>query len=692
MTFEYVRGDDRSAVAYLVEGRVLGNATALVVDLFVELWDGRTQLSKVLVSRKGRIQEVVRLPTLVRSIRLGGKREGASLQAQQLVVRRLSTLEYRLRQFWRASRALAREPASKCKRMGLTFSAIFRDLDHAYEIACRFRANVRTGQYEEWHEEFYGLTSGDRVAMRAALAAWPHRPTFRVTMLCRSSENSFDIEATRSSLRTQTYPYFEVHEQADTPADPAEIFGLADCADIWHIAIRPGTRLAEQALFCLADAILKKPAAAVVYADHDFIQPDGRLHSPVFKPDWSPELLRAINYIGEAFAWNGRYVSRTAFDAAPTCADMLHRLLLDLTATGQPVVHVPAPLWHVAAPVWEQHTADVVRSHLQQLNIEATVVDTAPACCRVQYRVTQPAPLVSIIVPTRDGLVHLRRCIDSIIRKTIYAPYEILVVDNQSALPETLAYFEEIRKLPFVRVLPFDKAFNYSAINNMAVSHADGPLICLLNNDTEVISPDWLGEMVGQLLRDDVGVVGAKLLYGDGRVQHAGDTVGPGGCANHLHVGIGRDDPGYAGRARVAQDLSAVTAACLLTKKDLYQQLGGLNERRLKVAFNDVDYCLKVREAGMRVIWTPHALLYHHESATRGKDESYAQIRRAKAEIRYMRKRWAHVMENDPFYNINLNYLQADFALSSMPTVSHPWRYPGKSLVAKGSRARGRLL
>ncbi|MGL4544208.1 MAG: glycosyltransferase, partial [Plesiomonas sp.] len=202
---------------------------------------------------------------------------------------------------------------------------------------------------------------------------------------------------------------------------------------------------------------------------------------------------------------------------------------------------------------------------------------------------------------------------------------------------------------------------------------ARGELVCLLNNDTEVISPDWLDEMVSHLLRPGIGVVGARLLYSNGLVQHAGDAVGPGGCADHFHNGLAEDAPGYQRRAVSAQELSAVTGACLLTRKDIYLSLGGLEEQHLPVAFNDVDYCLRVGEAGWRVVWTPFAELFHHESVSRGVDMTPQQLARSQNELCYMKKRWAQRLRHDPAYNPNLSYDRPDFSLSHSPNVVLPW-------------------
>lgn len=674
-----VRGRNRhSGMAWLIEGRVAGNVKACVATVALTLHDGHTQTLKVLVSSKGRIQELVETPATVRAIQLTRGQNEKAVSIQFLRYRRLARAEYRLRQIWRVGCTLYKQPLQRCARAGLTFATLLCDLDYAYEVACRFRANVYREGYAGWYQEFYSITPADRTLMARCAGRWRYSPDFRITLWVNWETSQADIDATRASLEAQTYQRFQIEVLDDSLRDRLSSILDPLAHGTWRIVVRAGVTFAEQALFCLADAVVKTPDAAVVYADHDVLGVDRQLADPVFKPDWSPELLRSTNYIGEAFAWNGQYAQRLPEWAADASdANVEHALLLALSELGLPMVHVPAPLWHMTPQgrqIDGEETARAVAAHLQRVGVLAKAESTGLGRCRVRYPVCEPAPLVSIVIPTRDQLGHLRRCIDSVLEKTRYGPYEILVVDNQSTDPGTLDYLQSLRQMDNVRVLPFDESFNYSRINNMAVAHAKGELVCLLNNDTEVISPDWLEEMVGLVLSTDVGAVGAKLLYGDDTVQHAGDTVGPGGCANHLHNGIGRDEPGYTSRALVAQDLSAVTAACLLTNKMVYRAVGGLDETRLKVAFNDVDYCLRLRDAGRRVVWTPHAVLYHHESVSRGKEDAPSQRRRFKAEVRYMRKRWAHVMHHDPYYNPNLNYLQADFTLNATPGIVYPWR------------------
>jgi GT2 family glycosyltransferase len=470
---------------------------------------------------------------------------------------------------------------------------------------------------------------------------------------------------------------------------PATIAPLSAAQD-WWLALPPGAALAEHALYWLASAALADLQRQLLYCDHDYLAADGNRVDPEFKPDWSLELLRSSNYIRAAAAVRSDLAS-----AALACPQQaLAGALAGVLAEGgqhdwllrcverlaeREIHHLPAVLLHLPQRAEEEPQGDAARApgpvtaHLRRLGIQAEVGLSANGHNRVRYALPAPAPLVSLIVPTRDALPHLRACVESVLAKSTYRHFELLVVDNQSAEADTLRYLADLQTHPQVRVLNYTLPFNFSAINNFAAGQARGEALCLLNNDTEVISPDWLEEMLAHLAQPAVGAVGAKLYFSDGRVQHAGDTVGPGGCAHHLHSFLAPSDPGYCGRAVQAQDLSAVTGACLLTWRKLYLELGGLDEIHLPVAFNDVDYCLRVREAKRRVVWTPYAELYHHESVSRGKDDSPEKLARTKREADYMRKRWGHVMQHDPFYNPNLSYERPDFSLSPAPVIERPW-------------------
>jgi GT2 family glycosyltransferase len=288
--------------------------------------------------------------------------------------------------------------------------------------------------------------------------------------------------------------------------------------------------------------------------------------------------------------------------------------------------------------------------------------------------VPRPAPLVSLIVPTRDRPDLLGRCVDGLLNRTDYPAMEVLIVDHQSKLPETFELFKKLQLDTRVRIMPYIGPFNYSAINNMAVTKAKGSIVGLINNDIDVINPDWLSEMVSLSVMNDVGAVGAKLIYSNDRVQHAGIVLGVSGIANHFNYAMRRSNTGYFGRNVLTSSVSAVTGACLIVRKSAFEEVGGLNETDLAVAFNDVDFCLRLKKRGYRNIWTPHAELYHHESATRGAEHTPENAERFQREIDYMRTNWGHEIDHDGFYNENFSTdISQCFQLAFPPRRKKPW-------------------
>jgi O-antigen biosynthesis protein len=282
--------------------------------------------------------------------------------------------------------------------------------------------------------------------------------------------------------------------------------------------------------------------------------------------------------------------------------------------------------------------------------------------------VKEPHPLVSIIIPSRDGYGLLRRCIESIRSKTDYSPYELIIVDNQSADADMLAYLADLEKSGIARILRYDAPFNWAGIHNFSVPLANGDLICLLNDDIEVIASEWLGEMVSHALRSEIGVVGAKLLYEDDTIQHAGIILGMWGLgAGHAHRHLPGDALGYRGRAALVQNISAVTGACMTFRKALFETVGGMDDRYLPTSYNDVDFCLRVLEKGYRNVWTPYAVLHHYESKTRGLDDTAVKQRRAYSELYHFHHRWGRFISRDPYYNPNLTLASEDFSLASPP-------------------------
>jgi GT2 family glycosyltransferase len=280
---------------------------------------------------------------------------------------------------------------------------------------------------------------------------------------------------------------------------------------------------------------------------------------------------------------------------------------------------------------------------------------------------------VTIIIPTRDG-IHLERCIESIRRLSTYEKYDVTVVDNQSTLWATKAYLSSLAESGSARVLEYDSHFNHSAICNLAVRETAGDVLCLLNDDVEVLTPDWLEEMVSHALRPEIGAVGAKLLYPDGRVQHAGVVLGLDGLAGHAHRLLMSNREGYMGRAALVQNYSAVTGACLVIRRSVYEQVGGFDAQRLPHIYNDVDFCLRVREAGYWNVWTPYAELVHFESVTRrAVNNERAAGSRLREQIEYMRSRWGPWLHDDPGYNPNLSLTSNDFSLAWPPRTERPW-------------------
>lgn len=655
----------------------------------------------------GRIHELIRLPDDV--IGLTWHEAMAEQVPPPLHIRRVGRFERIWRMANRVFNTYTRLSSQQRASVGLSLWKVIADLAGAYRIASQFRWG---STYVQWIERCDRLDDEDAQRIRRHIARFSHSPHFHL-LLNVDGASLEAVHATLDSLKKQLFQNFtctllDVGGRGDAALDfdrELQDVGLNSCIVAqphvaawldqlnetlakqgeWVMLLRSGDVLPAHSLYWFACESFARPGAAVLYADNDVMDAEGNRSLPRFKPDWSLAHLRATHFLGNAVVLRGRDVVLAGGVSLECCRHGNYDLLLRMIDVAgdegtNSVAHIPVVLMHRIHNIhgiqsqWYTNAQRALQSHLERNRVMGVVSETLQGCWRVHHRLPEAPPLVSIIVPTRDALALTRKCVDSILAKTTYSRFEILVVDNQSVDPEALNYLAQIDGKNGIRVLRYDRPFNYSAINNFAMRHARGEVLCLLNNDTEVISPDWLEEMVGHLLQPKVGVVGAKLYFPDGRVQHAGDTVGPGGCANHLHAFIEREDPGYCNRAMLAQELSAVTAACMVVWKSVYEKLRGLDEKNLPVAFNDVDFCLRVRKAGYRVVWTPHAELYHHESVSRGKDKSPERLRRARREVAYMRKRWKRVMRNDPFYNPNLSYERPDFSLSMAPMVIKPWQ------------------
>jgi GT2 family glycosyltransferase len=465
-------------------------------------------------------------------------------------------------------------------------------------------------------------------------------------------------------------------ERFSSPQDVLEL-ALRGSRANWVALLKPGDRLAPTAISEITICLGEDPTTQVIYTDQDTLLPSGERSNPEFKSDWNPEMFLAYDYLGQLTAHRvENVVAAGGWKDWGEAAQYDLNLHIVHSVPTSTIRHIPKVLYH-AEPRGE---GGIQSSEEQALRVQAAVVDFLAAegveaevirlegapYNYIRYPLPRIPPMVSLLIPTRNGHRVLRECVNSIVQKTEYRMFEIIVVDNGSDEKESLDYFEELRSQGVAVVLEYPGPFNYSAINNFAARQANGDILGLINNDIEVISPGWLTEMVSLACRPMNGCIGAKLYYTNDTVQHAGVIMGLGGMAGHSHRFYPRASDGYCGRLRVRQNVSAVTAACLLVRRDVFWQVDGLNEENLAVAYNDVDLCLKVQDAGYANVWTPFAELYHHESISRGSDFATPENRaRYTQEVAYMKERWGHLLERDPFYSPNLTRTLEDFSLKA---------------------------
>jgi GT2 family glycosyltransferase len=500
-----------------------------------------------------------------------------------------------------------------------------------------------------------------------------HRPQFALLVYGRQGATEQHARKTLDSITRQVYPYWNVvlvgscsesvplntsdqlssrSANAEEPAEWPLARAIADADADFIVPVRIGDILSKMALFRMAEALQSDPSASVLYGDQDELDVDGLRRRPWFKPRWNREMFLAHDYLSAAVAiWTpcARIAVRNSQSKT------LSGFLLSATdGAGARVVHIPHILVHLAPGTRStpDDRLEAVARHLQPLG--ATCTAGAYGTIKVQWPLPRELPLVTIIVPTRDKVELLRPCIESVLTRTDYSNFELLIVDNDSVEQSTADYFQELASDRRVRVVRYPGPYNFSAMNNFALSHARGTHVCLLNNDTEVVEPIWLTEMMRYAVRPDVGAVGAKLLYPDGSIQHAGVVIGIGDVAGHVHRFLPANQPGYFKQPHVPQFVSAVTAACLVVEKRKFAQVGGFDED-LAVAFNDVDFCLKIEAAGWCNVYVPYAVLVHHESKTRGTDFSPDNIERYRLEVAMLQERWETPSYEDPLLNPNLD-------------------------------------
>ena len=440
--------------------------------------------------------------------------------------------------------------------------------------------------------------------------------------------------------------------------------------------------LSLNALYEVSKIINDHPDADFIYSDEDKVDITGLRSDPFFKPNWSSDLLTSMMYTSHLGVYRKSIVDEIGGFRQGYEGSQDYDLVLRFIERTQPenIFHIAKILYH-----WRKipgSTAKLLSSkdyahdsarkalddYLTRNNIEGTVSDgRSPGLYRIKRKILNN-PKVSIIIPFRDQVEVLKRCVTSVIENNSYKNIEIILVNNQSAEKDTLIYLDTLRnKAPF-KIIDYDRPFNYSAMNNYAVGKAQGEFILFLNNDTETINKEWLSAMVEELQRDEVGIVGSKLIYPNETIQHAGVVMGLGGVAGHAFRNFPKENGGYMNFIHSKKDYSAVTAACLMIKKEIFENVNGFDEENLPIAYNDVDLCLKTRELGFLVVYTPYSELYHYESLSRGDDrelkktdpEKYKRVIR---EREYMIRKWKKYIENDPYYNVNLTRRGEDFSI-----------------------------
>jgi GT2 family glycosyltransferase/2-polyprenyl-3-methyl-5-hydroxy-6-metoxy-1,4-benzoquinol methylase len=685
-------------------------------QLYVDEGLGFNEASAIRLPRPegGELRVEVRLPANTVALRLDPTDREGQFHLSGVTMRELGQFRAGLRLAAPIADELMKRP-EKIPAAARKFWSIFRErgvrgLKGALVERSR---DIRPVRYAAWVEEFDTLDEADRAAIAARIAAMTSRSRISVLMPVFNTPEDW-LRRAIESVRGQLYPDWElcIADDASTRPHVRRVLESAAASDArikvtfrevnGHISAASNTaleaatgdyvalldhddELAPHALYMLAEEIAEHRDADVIYSDEDKIDGAGERYEPYFKPEWNPDLFDSQNYLGHLSCVRSSLVRevggfRTGFDGSQD-----YDLLLRLTSRSSAarIRHVPHVLYHWRSVRGSTAAANTNKRYAVEAALKA-LRDRHPGCAVSEgpfpttYRVAHPLPerppLVTLIIPTRDGFALLERAVRSIQQHTTYPRFEILILDNQSTDPRSLQYLKELQASGQARVIKYDAPFNFSAINNFGAREARGEILGLVNNDIEVINPDWLSEMVSQAIRPEIGAVGCKLLYPDDTIQHAGVVLGLFGVAGHVFKKLPRDAPGYFARAQLTQDLSGCTAACLVLRKSIYEEVGGFDEQNLRIAFNDVDFCMKIARAGYRNLYTPHAALYHHESASRGYEDTPEKQVRFRGEIEFMKKKWGAALEEDPAYSPNLSLESLQMEIAWPPRAPRPWK------------------
>lgn len=532
--------------------------------------------------------------------------------------------------------------------------------------------------YQAWIQSYDTITVSDREAIQTRIAQLPLKPRFSILMPVQNVALEV-LEVMLESVFAQLYPDWELclvggsSLRAKTKAHLRKIqgtdsrlkvnwdpdvssnvdlvkFALLTARSDWCVVVSSQGKLSEHALYMLAEELNAHPQAEVIYGDEDCLNVAGQRSSPSFKPDFSPEFFRSCDLLGSLWSCRTEHLRLICRESKDS--NLASRI--SERAPRERVRHIPHVLYHSRA-VTELSTPQIYR----------------------REKVGRPqSPTVQAIICTKDRARLLEQAVNGVLKRTKYPDIQLWIVDHASREKSTLSYLSRLSEDPRVRIIKYDGDFNFAAMNNEAARQSKSDLVLFLNNDVQVRDPHWLTEMIRLLQAPDVGAVGAKLLYPDGTIQHAGIVLGIGGVADHINRLLPGKKPGYLSRARVTGEFSAVTAACMLIKRSVFEEVGGFDEVNLPVAYNDVDLCLRIREKGYRILWSAHSALNHVESASRGSELLSVNQARFQREYRYMKSKWSNQLANDPYYSPNLSLDDVNSSLAFPPRAMRPWDMP----------------
>jgi GT2 family glycosyltransferase len=597
-------------------------------------------------------------------------------------------------------------------RLGLTRAELLVEIGRQGE--CRPQASQSVLDYPHWIEFYDDITQLDRDLIREHLASLPEKPLISI-VISDSKKDTAAVGVSVASVLGQLYSRWQLILVSDgnhlaepqggaeqdlriVSVDPpsndlyATFSRCLEYVDGDYILLLPGgVSLCEHALYEIAIATIRSPKAEIYFCDHDEKDSSGRRTRPWFKPAWDPDLFLAQDYIGPVVVYRKEII--TAAGGIGSCfpGAELYDLALRATHVAGPdkIIHLPKILYHIPERLDNSQELNlnilqanstrraVIQSFLTnnlRVNAKVSAVSSLPSANRIFWPIREESPpKVAFIIPTKDQPKLLQGCISSLLRITTYPNYEAWVVDNGTTDSEALEVLETISRDARVHVTRDDRPFNFSRIVNEAARKVSAEVLLLLNDDTQVIHDDWLYEMVSQVVRLDVGLVGAKLFYPDDTIQHAGMVLGPKVSVTHIQRFLPSHELGYKGQVALARSLSAVTGACAAIRRSVFFEVGGMNED-LAVGYNDVDLALRVQDYGYRVVWTPFAQLYHLESASRGPDNANAEsLARSSRELALLRSRWGRLLDEDPYHNPNLLFAWDRLEVPSIPREKRSW-------------------